>query len=362
MRMAKDGRYSKDQGTRLLEELGEIRLGRVGADGKPPSWARMAEQIGIPDNTLSEVRNGKYKGNIDHVLAKIDQFIADEQSRAGRYDDRHFKVVTMTRKIKGTEHFCIKHNSIAVVIIPSGGGKSKHATALAAERPFSVLIRVDEAHRDQRGVSYLLCEAIRELRYARELPHRERVRLIREWLQSHGTVVIYIDEAQKLVADGLELVRDLHDSSDLTGQRNTPFMLFGDADFYKLILRGQAGNPGPIKPQMTRRMYPIVDLESETQSGDGGKYSVDDIVRILRNDRLRVVDESGVRWIRALANVPGFGALGFAMAVLRMAFEVSSGGAIGVAELTCAIELMRGPKRLDEINEAAGGELRALVG
>lgn len=76
-----------------------------------------------------------------------------------------------------------------------------------------------------------------------------------------------------------------------------------------------------------------------------------------------------MRWLTRLANLAGWGSLGFAVAVCRIAFDIAesdrSGAGRKVIEpetLTTALETMFGPSVAMEVDEAAGGELLRRVG
>jgi hypothetical protein len=247
-----------------------------------------------------------------------------------------------------------------IVIGPSGCGKSATARAIAIDREGVALIRIDQANGDSRGVTYLLCEA---LKLPAEKTNRKRLATILEFLGKNRNTVVFVDGAQKLNPDGLEVLRDIHDRSDPDGRRNTPIVLFGDSDFYKLIVRARSGEQSPIKPQMTRRMYPVLNLSAEGADGTtGGLFSAEDVVRILRNGRLRPVDSTGIRWLTTLANVEGYGSLGFALAVLRMAVDVASKTPLAVSDLQRALQMLVGPRAVKEVDGQAGGQLLQKVG
>jgi hypothetical protein len=277
--------------------------------------------------------------------------------RRGRFDDRSFATIGITRQILGVINNGVKNNSMPVIIGAPGSGKSIHARAFAADREGVVLIRADQANGDGRGVTELLCQAITPLRPMLDRSHRRRLASIRAYLAKHRNTIIVVDESQKLTRDGLETLRDLHDSSDPDGRRNVPIILFGDESFYKLILKSRAGQRSPIAPQLTRRMYPIFDITKDGADDGGRVYSVADVVAMLRNDRLRVVSEAGVAWITKLANTPGYGYLGFGMAVLRMAFDIARGETVEPEDLREALRMAIGPTVAEEIDEACGGEL-----
>ena len=351
-----DEAYTDDQQQALFSELRDYRITNRVA-GKAMRWKQVAELVGLPESTLSEVAKGVYKGDVQKCLRLIDQFLADERLRHGRFDDRSFATTSLTRQIWGVISNGVKNNSMPVIIGAPGSGKSIHERAYAADRDGVILVRVDESTGDARGVTVLLCTAVTALRNMLDKPFRKRVASIKGYFAKHLSTVVVVDEAQKLEREGLEMLRDLHDSSDPDGRRNIPIVFFADQDFYKLILKSRAGQRSPIAPQLSRRMYPIFDVERDGSDDDGRVYTVDDIVTILRNDRLRVVSDAGVKWIAKLANTPGYGLVGFAMAVVRMAFDLVKGRPVEPADLCESLRMALGPDVADEIDEISGGEL-----
>jgi hypothetical protein len=357
-RMRKDNEaYTEEQQHALLSELRDYRISNRVA-GKPMPWKKVAELVGLPESTLSEVMKAGYKGDTEKCLRLIDQFLADERVRRGRFDDRSFASTSLTRQIMGVISNGVKNNSMPVIIGAPGSGKTMHARAYAADRDGAILIRIDQSTGDARGVTELLCQAITALRNMLDKHFRRRVTSIKAYLAKHRNTVIVVDEGQKLDRDGLEMLRDLHDSSDPDGRRNVPIIFFADKAFYKLIVRSRAGERSPIAPQLSRRMYPVFDIERDGADDDGVVHTAEDIAAILRNDRLRVVSEAGVKWLVRLANTPGYGALGFAMAILRMAFDLSRGGdLLDVGALGEALTMALGPEVAEEVDSIAGGEL-----
>lgn len=358
-RMRSNGEYTTEERIALCEELQDWRLTQRTPAGKPLPWTRVAEQIGINPTILGEVRHGTYKGDTQKQLKLIDQFLADERIRAGRFDDRAFAVIGIVRMIWAVLLTCIKHCSMGLVCADPGDGKSTIARAFASDREGVVLIRIDQAHRDARGVTALLYGA---LRLVGNKNHRERMSAIVTYLRKRQSTVILVDEAQKLKPDGLEILRDLHDASDPDNRRNTPVVFFADHDFWKLILRTRNGEPSPIKSQLTRRLYPCLNVEGELARTGGDLFTVADVTKILRNDRLRVVTAEGVKWLRDLANVRGWGSLGFAMAVARMAVDVCKNPPVGIEDLRAALQMAVGPRDAALIDEAADGLLLRAVG
>lgn len=346
----------------LRGELADYRRDHTTKDGRPMPVKRLAERVGVAHGVLSEWLKAKYKGDDAAVALKVDRFLAEERERAGRFDVCQHAEIGLTRKIFGVIRAGIRNNSMPCVIGAPGTGKSVHARAFAADRGGVILIRPDETFNNARGVSYLLCQAIEGLRQILHKPHPKRLAAVRSYLQKHRNIVIVVDECQQLTAEGLICLRNLHDTSDPEGRRCTPIVFFGDEGFYRLIVKSRSGERSPIAPQMTRRMYPIFDIGRDGAEGESGAaFTVEDIVRIIRNERVHVVTAEGVRWLTRLANVSGYGSLGFAIAVLRMAFDIATEMPVDVAELVAALRMSIGPRAMEEVDEAAGGELLRKV-
>lgn len=364
--MSRDGRYSTEQETSLIAELNDWALNHHSGGHKTP-WTKMAELVGVPYEILRQLVRREYdSAEKPKYLKLIDEFLADERARSGRFDSRRFTSIGVTRPIFGAIQAAIANGTMALIVGPPGSGKTSHAKAFQAERAGVVMIRIDDANRDARGVTRLICGAIKELRPMAGRAHAKRLASIRSYIGNHRNLVLVVDECQRLTSDGLEMIRDVHDAGDPSGARPVPVVLFGDLDFYKLLLRSRDGERTPIKPQVTRRIMPIVDLSNiATQDGGGtraGVYSVEDIVRILRNDRLRVVDERGIRFLATIANAEGYGSLGFAMRLLDLAFHLFRDRTpLGVSDLMAAMRLSIGPDESESLDEQTGGELMRLA-
>ncbi len=363
-RLVRDGQALTDEIRAQI--IGDIRAYRDdhGIGNQPLSWGRLAELIGIAQGTLVEVVRGVYRGDTDAILRKMDQFLGDDRAHTGRYDFRTTARIGVSEAIFGTIGSSIRNGTMAVIIGSPGTGKSVHARAFAADRGGVLLIRADEAHRDARGVSKLLAIATGGLRRVVHRSHSRRVLQLKDWLRKHRGTVIVIDEAQKLTRDGLEMLRDIHDISDPAARRNIPIVFFGDHGFKKLIFAGRTGERSPISPQTARRMRPVLDIDADCQVDDGGGiYTVEDVVKIVRNNRVKLLTADAVRWLRDLANVPGYGRLGFALGVLQLAIDMAipPGGTLAhpldVLDLQEALRCTFGRNVVLDIDEAAGGRL-----
>lgn len=353
----------------LIGELQDWRRDHPAAKdpGKPYPLNKLSDQIGVSPSVLTEWINGKYKGDSDAVARKVDQFLADERQRAGRFDFRQHAKIALTHKIFGAIKAGIINNTMPVIIGPPGCGKTAHARAFQSERGGVLYVRIEEERCTDRGITALLCDTIQELRPMKARQHRQRLDSIKTWLRKRRNTVLLVDECQKLDASGLEMLRTLHDITDPDGAHCMPIVFFGDEHFYKLLVRAKAGDRSPIAPQMIRRMVPVFDVAKDggvEPDGGGDLYTVQDIVAIVRNDRVKLLDRKALRWLTDLANVAGFGQLGFAIKVLQIAcdlMEKRGEKQVDVEHLQMALGMTAGRSVAVEIDQAAGGELLAKI-
>ncbi len=353
---------------RLVEDLAAYRASQT-KNGRAIDWADVAARLGISIEALRDVRKGRARSDDIELLTRIDTFLAEERARVGRFSIAGHARIGITEAIFGTLRACVQLNSIGVIIGSPGTGKSAHLRAFARERGGCLTIRIDEKNAGAVGVAALLVAAIGG--GALQLVHhssRRRLFAIREWIRRTASPMILIDEAQKLDAGGLELIRDIHDTSDPSGQGNVPIALFGDQAFLKLIFGARAGQRSPISPQMVRRMRPVLNIDTDCQLDGGGLYSTADIEAIVANHRARLLTPSAVRWLRDLANIIEYGALGNAMSVLQLAVALAQPPGtnldftIDVEHLRQALELTFGRSAAQEIDTRAEGSLMRRVG
>ena len=359
-----DKSITDEQRQALIREIQNYRDNHKTPAGKPLPWAELGAKIGVSGPSLSEITNGKYKADPSHFLRKIDQFLADERIRTGRFDARSFARINVTQKIKGAINHGLKHNTIPVIIGEPGSGKSAHARWFVGQRPGAVLIEPDDADCDGTWVIDAVYKALGI--FARNRVHRrDRKRAIVSYLQKHKNTVIVCDECQGLRRSALEMLRRFHDLSDPQGMRNVSVVLFGDEDFYKLIVRTRGGARTPISPQVTRRMYPIFDVMADGCDKDADGNVIDGTVfkrscieAITRNQRLRVLKgPEEIAWLTKLANTHRFGSLGLAMRVFEVAWDLRDGKYVTVNELVLTLPTVISPAEAELADVQTGHEL-----
>lgn len=358
-----------EQRSALVEELRAYReRNRVGK--QPISWAKIAGYVGVGATVLSELVKGTYKGDVDRVLRMVDQFLAREDQQGKRPNIRDFVRIKITEYIVGAIRQCITRRSIGVITGEPGSGKSKHAEWFLGQHEGAVLITPDDADCDAK---FIVDELHKALKIGTYVTHtRQKKREIEDYLRKHLNTVILVDESQMLTNGALEMLRSLHDKSDATGQRNVPVILFGDENFYKVVMKSRGGERTPFSPQITSRMFPVVSLERHAlDRDDDGQvipataYTVADIDRIVRQQRLKLVRADAIRFAVKLANLHGWGRLRLAARVLEIAIDIRTGAQVTIDDMRASLESFLGPDEsrliLEEMREQQKAERLAAA-
>jgi DNA transposition AAA+ family ATPase len=370
-RMLTDGqKVTEEQRGALVSEFEDWRSTQL-VNGRPLSLKDAARRIGVSAGTLTDLVNGKYKGDSDTLLRIMDTHLAEERGRLGLRDLGAFARVRLTAEIFGAMQLAISLRSMAAVIAEPGTCKTSHALAFCQQRFQTYLVRVESEPADRTKVSEILCESLhdhrgrRELLEFREHPHSRRMREVKAFLEAGQNAVLVVDEAQKLSANGLELLRDLHDATGLRPER-TPIIFFADERFKRLIGDTRDGKRTKMTAQLASRIYPCVDVAEQMRGSGGNLYTLDDILAITRNQRLKLMSTAAARWLTVLANVSGFGAMRTAIMVYRGALplyadQVRRREPLTVEHLQEAFKYVMTKRLAEQIDQAAGGELLMKV-
>lgn len=334
---------TSEQRAAIIRDLVAYR-DRNRIDKKPISWAKLGGYIGVTSSVLSEIVKGTYQGDTDRIIRLIDQFLASEEQQGKRPQIRDFVRIRITEYIVSAINETLKRRSIGVITGEPGSGKSKHAEWFCDSHDGAVLITADDTDGDAKFVIDKLHEVLKLGTFVTST--RQKKREIEAYLKSHLNTVILVDESQKLTNDALEILRALHDKSDPDGRRNVPVILFGDDKFYKIIVGSRGGVRTPLSPQITSRMYPVLSLDSQCLEHDGdgqpvpnSVYSREDIERIVRQQRLKLVRSDAIAWAVRLANLCERGRLRIAARVIEIAIDIKRGNQVTVDDLESALEL-----------------------
>lgn len=320
---------------------------------KSYTLGRLSEECGVGKKIIGRILNGSYDADAEPHLRKLDAFLADQLKREGRFELSPYVENAVVENAMGVIHLAKRQNTIGLIVMESGCGKSTVARAYAAEDTNATLITIEQDHGHARDVVAALYAA---LDLKGDDSYRECYAAVKAKFRGTRSRIVLIDEAQQLRPSGLEIVRALHDSADPSGRYPLPVVLFADHDFYKLVLRRRSGQSSPIKAQLTSRIAPVYDASAHATQNDGGQlYSLEDVRRLIRHRQVRKVSEAGIRFLQMLANVPDWGRLRVVRQIVSMAYDTHPEGStqqIGLDELKAALTYVFGPNALQLIDAA----------
>lgn len=200
------------------------------------SQAKIAPLIGVSMTALSQYRNGKYKGNIEEVEKKIEEYLGTvEEQQEQKEKGLPFKAVDDYIPISTSEDICkmIRYaqvnGGIAIAHGDAGIGKTKAAQKFVKENPTQAI------YMEMSPVAGTLGNMLRLLARTLKIPEsRNKMDLIisiREKLEGTNKVLIF-DEAQHLKLSALEQIRTLADPNSITGSKGVGIVLIGNTEVY----------------------------------------------------------------------------------------------------------------------------------
>lgn len=288
------------------------------------TYSTISKQIGVGESTISETLKGKYKGDSDTVLRKLNAWIDDDERRRGRdrplgfYETNVFKsirdlariakrnAVTDRRRVVGDDK-----PRIVIGYGPPGCGKTLGIDALCAEDTTALKIRV----RTGGGTGNAVARAVLEAAGFRGRPQNVgNLEYIIDKLRYSGRLLI-VDEAHKLGSSGFEVLRDLADDAGI------PIMLLGTDRTNRKIERSRRGMDDFMDDQFSRRVGLVVDLLRGSDGEGGSKrpiFSLDEVRAIFKDDTVRLSGD-GLELLCAIANTIGIGMLGMAVNIYEKA-------------------------------------------
>ncbi len=183
----------------------------VGRRGKG-SLTAAARGMGLSGSALSRWANGKYSGDNDKITAAVSAFLDREMMREQiePLDEITFQETSVARKFFQAASKAHVNRSIALVIGPSGVGKTRIAKEYARRNPDVIMIE---------------CDATQQLRHVMADIHRsagmsgngtapDMLGELITRLRGSGRLLI-CDEAENLSGQSLDAIRRLHDKAGI---------------------------------------------------------------------------------------------------------------------------------------------------
>jgi DNA transposition AAA+ family ATPase len=318
-RMLPEGRLSKEQLDAVREKIAAY-LNKTGLTLK-----KVSKSTDYGASTLSQVMSGTYQGSFEKCLRQLYTFI--EQHAAGQDAGMPtgFVSTRVAERILGVMKHAQQTRTIGIVYGPAGVSKS--LCAEAAER--SLIVGAVHIH------CVKTCKApgnfLELLARRMGIPHARtafRVQMdIIDRLSGSDRLPI-IDEAHYLSTDTLHIVRDI------VKQAKIGCVLMGT----RPEIEAKVDDFGEFYGQMTRLISARYDIHEDALNSGDPMFSVDEIIALAKSAQLKLTTDAAT-WLQMRANIPGWGGLGSAAAIMATAWKLAKErnlAAIGVRELKIA--------------------------
>lgn len=203
------------------------------------SQARIAPLMGVSMAALSQYRNGKYKGDVKAVEAKIEEYLntveaqQEIKEKVQEYkSDEDYIPTSISEEIYRMIRYAQLNGGIAIAHGDAGIGKTKAAQKFVRENPTQAI------YLEMSPVAGTLTNMLRLLARALRIPESTNkfnlIMDIRDKLEGTNRVII-IDEAQHLKLSAIEQIRTLADPNSITGTKGVGIVLIGNTEVYSRL-------------------------------------------------------------------------------------------------------------------------------
>lgn len=188
------------------------------------SEGEIARMIGISGSALNQARKGKYVGDVERILKKIDAFLKAQEIRAEGPRELKFVMTKNARAVFDVAQYAMTFGSMCVITGRAGLGKTKALTEFAALTENVYYIRVNNTYM----VKTLLREIARRIGLSSTGSNNSLYNNIVQRVRRSNRLLLF-DESHKLEYRCLELIRDVYDDTGIG------VVLAGDSALYDRI-------------------------------------------------------------------------------------------------------------------------------
>lgn len=285
---------------------------------KDITYATVAKQIGMSGSVISQWAGGTYAGDVDKVARTINNWMERDARSRGATIDVAFIPTKVAEEMQTIAKIAISHKKMAVIVVPSGAGKTMVMEVLSGEaRGF--YIYCDE---DLTPSAFL--NTLTKIVGRSQAPTKGTRAQLMDYLVNalKGTNrPIFLDEAHRLRKDVFPRIRTLHDRT------NTAIIMAGTHEILEHI-DDQANGRGQMASRCLR--YNAMDYVYNAEDPSGGAklgrplFSRDEINKFLAELNIKL-DIQAVDYAWALACLPGHGCLRTLKEVIDLIRERNKG-------------------------------------
>lgn len=211
------------------------------------SQEKAGKLIGVSGAILSQLKAGKYTGDITAQVDKIESYFSVKDEQKQTYREPDYAETSISSKVYSVIKVCRIKGGLASFSGDAGIGKTKAAEKFVRDNPGStVYITLNPCFRSVKSLLKLI---------AKQMGIRQTGGIDDLWLSirdriSDGTVWIF-DEAQHLTYNAIETIRSFSDDCSACG-KTLGICLIGNIDTTrKLSMFAQLDNRTKLKPTCT---------------------------------------------------------------------------------------------------------------
>ncbi len=214
----------------MFEETRQAIADFMGQSRK--SQRQLLKETGLSTSVISQFLNGTYTGDNEEVAKTIGQYLAVGKERLNSVSDVQFiEKLYNTQEVLFACNYAHRNNDITLVSGDAGAGKTTALKYYAENNTGVIFITANACITTATAILSLICRQI-----GRQVPTRRAALMNTLVEQLTGTNrLIIIDEADHLLLDALQAVRNLNDTA------HCGIVLSGNDKIYRQMLSPRRG-------------------------------------------------------------------------------------------------------------------------
>lgn len=214
----------------MFEETRQALADFMGQSRK--SQRQLSKETGLSTSVISQFLNGTYTGDNEEVAKTIGQYLAVGKERLNNVSDVQFvENLYNTQVVLFACNYAHRNNDITLVSGDAGAGKTTALKYYAEHNTGVIFVTANACITTATAILSLICRQI-----GRQVPTRRAALMNTLVEQLTGTNrLIIIDEADHLLLDALQAVRNLNDTA------HCGIVLSGNDKIYRQMLSPRRG-------------------------------------------------------------------------------------------------------------------------
>ena len=298
--------------------------------------AAVAKAIGKSPSTISQWRNGKYRGDNDELTRLVNGWIERDLRQRLAGVEADYIPTWVAEGMASIIDIAHEERCMAAMVLPAGSGKTMVLETKAGEMA-GFYIYADE---DDTAAKFL-AKLARAVGVDPDKPRRRTAADIKQAivdkLRGSGRPV-FIDEAHRLPPQAFGRIRSIHDQS------GSSILMAGTHDILNRI-NDRSSGAGQMASRclIWNALEHVINAEDPSGGPALGRplFSKDEVRQFLAQQNVKLTTD-GFDFAWALACLPGHGCLRLVGRLVRVCGRISSGKAVTARQLADVLSMLFG--------------------